>query len=265
MHKLEITLNGKAVTTDKTTAFGLRTSDEVVILNGFQIPEDRPLKNGDQVTVIKKGKMPNQDELEAMMSARHTPGVHSKMKAGKIAIAGLGGLGSHIAVMLTRMGVGSLFLVDFDIVEPSNLNRQHYNVGHLGEYKTDALKRQLHDINPFIKIQTQNIRVTEENAKEIFAGFPIVVEAFDNPVSKADLTGSLLADGNVKIVAASGLAGFSSANDIKTRRSFSNLYVVGDLESAAGEGMGLMSPRVSVTAGHQANMVVRLLLGMEEV
>lgn len=261
---MRITLNDKPAETDATTAFGLRGEDEIIILNGFQITEDRPLKENDQVVAIKKGVMPERDELEAMLTARHSPGVHSRLKSGRVAIGGLGGLGSHVAVMLTRMGVGTLLLVDFDVVEPSNLNRQHYNLSHLAKLKTDALKSQLHEINPFIEIHTRTIQVTEESAVEVFAGYEIVVEAFDNPESKAALTRALLSATNTKLVAASGLAGLESANNIITRRIFSRLYIAGDLESAAGEGMGLMSPRVSVCAGHQANMVVRLLLGLED-
>ena len=262
---MRITLNGKTLETNAKTAFALRQSDEIVILNGFQITADRELQVGDQICVIHKGQMPNQDELEALMAARHTPGVHRQLKAGRVAIAGCGGLGSHVAVMLARMGVGQLLLVDFDIVEPSNLNRQHYTVAHLGQPKTQALKSQLAEINPFIEVLTQNIKVTAANALEIFANYQIVVEAFDNPTYKAELTAALLAKGDIKVVAASGLAGFASANDIQTRRRLSNLYICGDLESAAAEGRGLMAPRVAVCAGHQANMVVRLLLGLEEV
>jgi len=260
---MRIILNGKSIDTSASTAFALRVADEVVILNGFQLTEDRPLHDGDQVVLIQKGVVPSADELEAMMAARHTPGVHSRMKTGWVAIAGLGGLGSHIAVMLTRMGIGSLLLVDFDIVEPSNLNRQHYTISHLAQPKTEALKGQLAEINPFIEVKTQTVKITAENAQAIFAGYPIVVEAFDNPASKADLITALLPAGDIKIVAASGLAGFDSANQIQTRRRLSNLYLVGDLESEAREGMGLMAPRVSVCAGHQANMVIRLLMGLD--
>ena len=260
-----ITLNGRRINTDFRTVFELRQNDEIVILNGFQISVDRELQEDNQVCIIQKGVMPNKDELEALMAARHTPGVHEKLKAGCVAIAGLGGLGSHVAVMLARMGVGRILLVDFDVVEPSNLNRQHYTVAHLALPKTQALKSQLAAINPFIDVQTQDIKVTAENAIEVFVGYPIVVEAFDNPVCKAELIEALLAQGNVKVVAASGLAGFESANDIQTQRRLSNLYLCGDLKSAADEGVGLMAPRVAVCAGHQANMVVRLLLGIEEV
>ena len=84
--------------------------------------------------------MPNQDELESMMMARHTPHVHNKIKGAKVGIAGLGGLGSNIAVMLARIGVGHLLLVDFDIIEPSNLNRQSYYVRHLGMPKAIACR-----------------------------------------------------------------------------------------------------------------------------
>ena len=262
---MRITLNGQKVNTSARTAFMLRQNDEIVILNGFQISADRELQEGDQVCIIQKGVIPNQNQLEALMAARHTPGIHQKLKAGCVAIAGLGGLGSHVAVMLARIGVGRMLLVDFDVVEPSNLNRQHYTIAHLALPKTRALQSQLAAINPFIEVQTCNIKITAENAVEIFAGYPIVVEAFDNPVYKAELIGALLAQGNIKIIAASGLAGFESANDIQTRRRLTNLYLCGDLETAADEGVGLMAPRVAVCAGHQANMVARLLLGLEEV
>jgi len=261
---MRVTLNGKESDVTASTAFALRSADEIVILNGFQISADRELRDGDNVYVIQKGVMPSRDELEGMMAARHTPGVHNRLKAGRVAIAGLGGLGSHVAVMLARIGVGSLLLVDFDVVEPSNLNRQHYMLSHLGMPKTQALKNQLSDINPFIDVQIHDGKITAENAAAIFAGWPIVVEAFDNPVCKAELTEALLSKGDIKIVAASGLAGFDSANRIKTHKRLGNLYICGDLESEAKEGMGLMAPRVAVCAGHQANMVLRLLMGLGE-
>lgn len=87
--------------------------------------------------------MPDREEMESMLCARHTPHVYEKAKKARVAIAGLGGLGSNIAIMLARTGIGHLHLIDFDIVEPSNLNRQQYMVEHLGMYKTEALKDEL--------------------------------------------------------------------------------------------------------------------------
>jgi len=208
--------------------------------------------------------IPNREEYESMMAARHTPAVHNKLKEGKVAVAGLGGLGSNISVMLAQAGVGKLLLVDFDVVELSNLNRQHYDLTHLGMLKTDALKKQIEKINPFIETETGTLKVTEENVMTVFNGYPIVCEAFDNPQYKAMLVNALLAQGGQTIVAASGMAGFDSANTIKTRQRFKNLYVCGDFKTPVQEGSGLMAPRVAVCAAHQANMVLRLLLNIEK-
>ena len=127
---MKLIVNGKPYTTNASKLLDLKEElqipSDVTILNGFQVSENLDIKEGDLVTLIQKGKMPSQDELESMMCARHTPNVHHKVKEAKVAIAGLGGLGSNIAILLARTGVGTLFLVDFDVVEPSNLNRQSY-------------------------------------------------------------------------------------------------------------------------------------------
>ncbi|SHI78505.1 sulfur carrier protein ThiS adenylyltransferase ThiF [Desulfosporosinus lacus] len=265
-----IEVNGKKLDLVYQTAFEARdqigNETDIVILNGFQIEKDSKLSENDTLTLIRKGTMPKQAELESMMMARHTPNVHKKVKEGKVAIAGLGGLGSNIAVILARIGVGQLFLVDFDIVEPSNLNRQSYYISHLGMPKTVALKKQLKEINPFIKIITQNVKVTEDNILELFNGYDIICEAFDQPEAKSMLVNvSLNQLSNIKIVSASGMAGYESSNLIKTVKPMKRLYVCGDLENGAEIGKGLMAPRVQICAGHQANMVLRLLLDIEDV
>jgi len=269
---MNITLNGAVIDTACKTVFELGRDNvansggnHVFILNGYQLSEDTGLKESDTVCIIKKGVMPSRDALESMMAARHTPGVHKKVKAARVAIAGLGGLGSNIAITLARLGVGELLLVDYDIVEPSNLNRQNYYISHLGMRKTYALKSQLEDINYFIKIKTSDARITEDNAADLFSGYDIVCEALDNPDTKAMFVSTLLSRlPDVFIVAASGLAGYGDSNDIKTRAAMKRLYVCGDGDSAAEPGSGLMSPRVQICAGHQANMVLRLILGIEE-
>ncbi|WP_394236083.1 sulfur carrier protein ThiS adenylyltransferase ThiF [Niallia oryzisoli] len=267
---MKIIINGKEQETTYQTAFQVRESignpEDIVILNGFQINQDSPLAENDILSIIRKGVMPDEEELESMMMARHTPYVHQRVKKGKVAIAGLGGLGSNISVMLARIGVGHLFLVDFDIVEPSNLNRQSYYVRHLGMPKTAALKEQLEEINPFITIETRDAKISEENVKELFEGYDVICEAFDKPDAKAMLVNTALEQlPGCKIVSGSGMAGFDSSNLIQTRRLMKQLYVCGDLENEARIGSGLMAPRVQICAGHQANMILRLLLGQEEV
>jgi len=178
----------------------------------------------------------------------------------KIAVAGAGGLGSNICIALVRSGVTSLTIADFDMVEPSNLNRQHYFVDSLGLSKVQALKKQLLEINPKSEISTIEDRITEKNAISYFGNFDIVCEAFDNPMAKAMLINTLLENcPNIKIVSGSGMAGYKPSNLIKVHHRMKNLYVCGDLESEAQVGNGLMSPRVSICAGLQAQTILDLL------
>lgn len=259
---MEIKLNGKRINTDCKTVFKLKKNkSDTAILDGYQISEDAELKEGANVCIFDKSEIPRESELEAMMCARHTPDIHEKLKKASVAIAGLGGLGSNVAAAMARIGVGKLLLVDFDTVDATNLNRQHYSLSHLGLYKTEALKSQLSDINPYIKIEAVTARVTEENAAEIFSGYDIICEAFDNPECKAMLVSAICGK---KIVAGSGMAGYGSSNDIKTQRLMKNLYVCGDMVSEARIGVGLMAPRVLLCAAHQANMILRLILNIDE-
>ena len=207
---------------------------------------------------------PSREALEDALIQRHTRPVYETLKHAHIGIAGLGGLGSNIAVMLTRLGIGSLTLADFDCVDLSNLNRQHYMLTHLGQQKTEALAQQLYAINPYIQLELHSHRITESNAADIFKECSIVCEAFDDPEAKAALVNTLLEAGQQTIIAASGLAGYGSANSIKTRRVMKRLYICGDNESDIADGLCLMAPRACLCAAHQANMVLRLLLGLKE-
>lgn len=178
----------------------------------------------------------------------------------KIAITGLGGLGSNISIILAKSGIPSITIADFDTVEPSNLNRQHYFVDNLGMFKTDALKSQLLKINPHMQVTTINDKITEDNIISYFGNYNIVCEAFDNPVYKAILINTILENcPNTKIVSGNGMAGYQSANLIKVHHKFKNLYICGDLQSEANFGNGLMSPRVSVCAGLQAQTILDLI------
>lgn len=263
----EILLNSKKYLTKSSNLNELKAelgNDEntIVIYKGFAVSENLDLENGDEVVFIKKGQMPPKDELRAMIRARNTPFVNEALESAKIGIAGLGGLGSNVAIALARLCVGRLKLVDFDIVEPSNLNRQQYYVSDIGKFKAHALAEKISQINPFTKVECEVVRLESDNINLVFKDYDIVCECFDNPKSKAMLINSLK---DKKIVAASGMAGFESSNSIKTQKFANNLYLCGDLVSSAQIGQGLMAPRVMVCAAHQANMALRLVLGIDEI
>lgn len=241
----------------------LKPGADVLVLNGGPVARDAALADGDAVVLITRGEMPPADELEALMVARHTPGVHARVKAATVGIAGLGGLGSAVAVALARLGTGRLVLADYDVVEPSNLNRQQYFVDQIGEPKAEALRDLIARINPYVRVDAHQVRLTPGNIPAIFDGVDVLVEAFDAADQKAMLVESYgAAHPTVPIVMATGLAGQGPSNTVHTRRAGKRLFVIGDGVSAAGPGMGLMAPRVGVAAHHQANAVLRLLLGL---
>ena len=95
----------------------------------------------------------SREQIEEALRKRYSPWMYEKIANGSVAVAGLGGLGSQIALMLARAGVGELFLVDFDRVELSNLNRQAYGLSHLGQPKTSALAGMLRNINPYLNVK----------------------------------------------------------------------------------------------------------------
>jgi sulfur carrier protein ThiS adenylyltransferase len=248
-----------------TVAERYKAGADVLILNGFPAAPDTGLNEGDELFLIRRGEVPTREELECLMASRHTPGVHARLKQASVGIAGVGGLGSAVAVALARVGVGRLVIADFDVVEPSNLNRQQYFINQIGRSKVDALVENLLRINPYVTVEAHCVLLGPENIPLIFSNCPIVVEAFDRADMKAMLVNRVLESLPQSIVvAASGLAGFGSNNSIATRKISRRLYLVGDNVSEAAPGSGLMAPRVGIAASHQANQVVRILLGEEE-
>lgn len=211
-------------------------------------------------------KIPDKSEFDSVLSMRHTQEVFEKLKNARVAVAGLGGLGSNIALMLARAGVGTLHLIDFDEVDLSNLNRQQYFICHLGMYKTDAIKDEISRINPYINVITDCIKVTDDNIDTLFKDDNIICEAFDNPDCKAMLVNHILETRkDAYIVSASGMAGTEKSNTIITRKITDRFYLCGDETSGAVKGNGLMSPRVTICAAHQANTILRLILRKYDV
>ncbi len=214
---------------------------------------------------MEERKALSEVELDELLIRRHGREIYEKMKHAHAAVAGLGGLGSNVAVMLARAGIGSLHLVDFDRVDGSNLNRQIYRMKHLGRLKTEALAEEIREINPYIKIKADTVRVTAENVKTIFGQDRLICEAFDVAENKAMLVNTALEQlPEAVLVAGSGMAGYGKSGRIQTKRKMRRLYVCGDETSDIADGLCLMAPRVTLCAAHQANMILRLILGETE-
>ena len=205
-------------------------------------------------------KLLTREEWNQAFAERHGEALQRKFSSASVAVCGLGGLGSNIAVSLARAGIGKLILIDFDRVELTNLHRQQYKLCQIGRTKTDALSENLKEIAPFVELETHTKRITEENAPLLLKEADIICEAFDNAECKAMLTNLVLETMPDKyLVAASGMAGMGRANTIQTRRVSKRFYVCGDGASDVSEAGSLVASRVMLCAAHQAHTVLRIL------
>ena len=204
--------------------------------------------------------IPTKEEWNKALEERHGKELHKAFSSATVAVCGLGGLGSNIAISLARAGIGKLILIDFDRVDITNLHRQQYKADQIGMYKTDALTVNLREIAPYIELEVHTERITEDNVSTLLQDSDIICEAFDDAECKAMLTNIVLTEMRDKfLVAASGMAGLYDANRIKTRKVTSRFYLCGDEESDVADGLGLVSSRVMICAAHQAHTVLRIL------
>lgn len=200
-----------------------------------------------------------QKELLSALRQRHTDALQQRFLSACVAVCGLGGLGSNVAISLARVGIGKLLLVDFDKVDVSNLHRQQYFISQLGMSKTEAMKKTLKEINPYCEIITHTVKLEDENLF-LLANCDIICECFDDAECKAMLVNGITQHYPDKyIVAASGMSGLHESNIIKTKKLGKRLFVCGDLESDISDDKTLFAPRVMLCASHQANAVLRII------
>lgn len=205
--------------------------------------------------------LPTKEEWTAALEKRHGERNQRRFQSATVAVCGLGGLGSNIAILLARAGIGRLILIDFDSVDITNLHRQQYNVAQIGMLKTDATAENLRLINPYAEIETHTVKITEKNVIPLLSKADIVCEAFDGAEEKAmlaNLLGEKMPD--KYLIAASGMTGFGEANDIKTRKITEHFYICGDF---VGDEAGLVSSRVAICAAHQAHKALQILMKEE--
>ena len=262
---MRIILNGKPTEVDDRSVFDLRRRmlpGAMITVDGYGVTEDMELRKGMSVCLFRKNSTPSEEEFDALMSARDSPDVYEKLKGARVGIAGLGGLGSNVAVLLVRAGVGHLTIADYDTVDVTNLNRQDYVLSDVGRKKTEALKERLLGINPHADIRSVDGIITKDNAASVFEGCGIVVEAFDDAEEKTMLIDTLLSETDATVVSGNGVAGYGPAGDIATTVPMERLVMCGDGATETRPGCGLTAPHVMIVSAHQANAVVRLILGL---
>ena len=165
---------------------------------------DTPVKDGDTVMIVPAiaGGATTEEQVAASSSAAELPALtheeiarysrhlimpevgmegQRKLKAARVLMIGTGGLGAPLGMYLAAAGVGTLGLVDFDVVDESNLQRQIvHGTKDVGRPKIESARDRLQDINPLIKIEAYETKLTSANALELFREYDIVVDGTDN-------------------------------------------------------------------------------------
>jgi sulfur carrier protein ThiS adenylyltransferase len=186
------------------------------------------------------------------------PGLTVRLDTSSVGIAGAGGIGSNVAALLVRAGMGRLVIADFDSVELHNLNRQFFFRDQIGYPKVEALKYNLQLINPDAEIVIHNRHIDHDNACSLFCDCDVLAEAVDSEESKVVLLESWLAGFDDKpVFSCSGIAGSGRTDSIRVDRR-RNLTIVGDQESRLS--LGTLSSRVAIVAAMMANEIIEYLL-----
>lgn len=182
----------------------------------------------------------------------------ARLQSIRVGIAGTGGLGSNCAAHLVRVGFRNLRLVDFDVVETGNLDRQFYFADQVGMYKVEALRRNLLWITPDLDLEIEVARIEKATVRTLFADCPVVAECLDRAEDKSMLVSELLPLKKF-VVAVSGLGGYGSSDAIRVHPVRENLVLIGDLQSDVALRPAL-SPRVAIVAAKQADVILERVL-----
>ena len=190
-----------------------------------------------------------------------TPQQLNLIQSKKVGIGGAGGLGSNCAMMLVRSGFKHLEIIDQDVIDPSNLNRQQYFTAEIGSPKVETLKKRLLEINPDALILIHQTKWHEGNADNFFKGFDFIVEAFDVTDWKHRFV-QYYATRFAVIVSGVGMAGLSEKKPMSVKK-MGNIYICGDRSTDSAQGHPPMAPRVTQCAAMMAEIILDLALGLQ--
>lgn len=191
-----------------------------------------------------------------------------KLKSSRVLVAGLGGLGSQLSAQLASMGVGHLRLVDKDIVEASNLQRQHlYSVEVIGYPKVEAAGIRLGKMNPYIELEPIPMSINELSVDRLLDGVDLVVDGLDRMAPRYALNRACIRKG-IPYIYGAAITHIGSVTTIipgKTACLECFQGGVDDENVPTCATVGVTPSIISIVASIQVNEALRLLLGMEPV
>ncbi len=189
-----------------------------------------------------------------------------KLKKSTVCIVGLGGLGSTIATELTAMGVGYLKLVDLDVVEESNLQRQHlYNFDVIGFPKVEAAAKRLERLNPYVKLEPLPLAFNEYSANEILNGVDVVVDGLDNMNTRYAINRACMKR-RIPYVFGSAISTYGNASTIIPRKTACLECFYGKLDDSRLPTCGTLGVHpsvIGVVASIEVAETIKMLLGKQ--
>jgi len=194
------------------------------------------------------------------------PRGQERIRRGRVAIAGIGGLGCISAIQLASMGIGYLRLVDHDFVELSNLQRQPlYDTSALGEPKVEVAERRLRALNPDVEIEALPLTISRGTAKEVAEGVDVVVDGLDRLSPRYALNEACNELG-IPYVFGSAIEAHGTVSTVIPGETACLGCIFGP-ESSADEGLptcdavGVLPPILSAVASLQVREALAILLG----
>jgi molybdopterin/thiamine biosynthesis adenylyltransferase/rhodanese-related sulfurtransferase len=249
---------------------------------------DTPVKAGDTVSIIPSiaggtavavgtqpaAPLPKLSHEEILRYSRHLilPDVgvegQKKLKAARVLLVGAGGLGSPAALYLAAAGVGTLGIVDFDVVDKTNLQRQVlHGTSTVGRPKLESASERIHDLNPNVRVETFETRLTSQNALDIIRDFDIVADGTDNFPTRYLVNDAcvLLGKPNVygSIFRFEGQASVFYAKQGPCYRCLYSEPPPPGLVPSCAEG-GVLGVLPGIIGALQANEVIKLIVGAGE-
>lgn len=189
-----------------------------------------------------------------------------KLRGARVCVAGVGGLGSPAAMQLAAMGVGQIRLVDYDVVELSNLQRQHlYDLSSIGYPKVEVAARRLRGLNPYVQIQPLPLAIGAHNAEEIIAGMDLVVDGLDHMAPRYALNRACVKLG-VPYVFAAAVSTYGNTSTIVPGESACLECLFGTVRDDALPScsiLGVFPSILGLVASIEVSEAIRLLLGQE--
>lgn len=191
-----------------------------------------------------------------------------KLKAASVLMIGTGGLGAPVGMYLAAAGVGRLGIVDFDIVEASNLQRQIiHGTADIGRPKIESARDRLRDINPHIEIETHETRLTSQNALGLFANYDIVVDGTDNFPTRYLVNDACVLTGKPNVYGSifrfEGQASVFWAKQGACYRCLYSEPPPPGLVPSCAEG-GVLGVLPGIVGAIQANETIKLILGAQD-